>query len=1056
MKLKKLLIISCVVIFFITAMTSYLNRVIFPQLVKKIAVERIQDTLKRKVEIGSIHFNWVKGFIIDKIKIYEKDSPDIVFAQAEQVSFGILFFPGFKHYRITIPFINVLSPSVHLLKNSAGQWNFSDMSPGTSSASTSTSNPENKTSGPEIAWGGITISNGKFQVDDDSNPHHWSEYFDNINLKLSLSYKGINYNFTADIPDKNGFIGATVYFQPLSKDTQAQIHLKNIDTASYLSLINIPEVQLNSGIINEVNLNISRTQNKISAQGDVSMKNLDMAYHDQTFKGDIEFNDLYTLYENGDINAHGQLALKHMQSNIPGLSTSGSVEAKVESFELTNNGISFVGSLHGQGIMINLKDRHVQMSDVGLDNIKIRKDPDGIQSVGSISTKDLIVQWPNQKLQGDISLKAVTLKMKNENEISLEGEMEANNFSINIDDKTFSAHHILLEDAQLKILDQKNVSINTNLSLQEMVLGFDKKTLTSSSIKTDRLFFNLNDGIIKINTTINATQSRFKLDGQKYLEASPRLELDLQYPLDKPQELTYKGSLTLSDGHIQGFAPIQTLDNIELDTDFQNDLATINALSLNILDTNIHINGTVKNFKAPWLDILAEADDLNLAKIKEIAPNFIDAYGLNLEGSSFVKIQFNGLATNPLSAKILAVASFKNINASSSKWHQEIKHITGIIEATPNTLTWRDFTGSYKDKNYTLAGSLNDFKNPNILFTLEGGDLTLKADLSKNNDLINIHSLSGKYLNIPFNTQGNITLNKDQGPAFDITTNASLLLEDLIKELPDEQIKNLETLSPSGLVSMTADLKGTGWDWKAYTLNANASCPQLTLAGYKMNDLKISVDQQEGKVKNLIFDGKLYNGTVHAVGSLDLTGKGMPYDLALNVDDTDLHLLKMDSPLKMEEIDGKFYFTTVAHGTLADFKNNLHATGSMAIREGFLAEFNLFKGLLSVLNDAMRLGQVEITDVEGNFTIDDQKINTENLRLKGPTIVLLGKGWVNFDELCDLNMTVDLSSGVVPAIAHDVLNTLNIHIYDKISDPKFKKKISVPQVINTLLKNLLQ
>ena len=58
--------------------------------------------------------------------------------------------------------------------------------------------------------------------------------------------------------------------------------------------------------------------------------------------------------------------------------------------------------------------------------------------------------------------------------------------------------------------------------------------------------------------------------------------------------------------------------------------------------------------------------------------------------------------------------------------------------------------------------------------------------------------------------------------------------------------------------------------------------------------------------------------------------------------------------------------------------------------------------------------------------------------------------------MCDLNVTVDLSSGTVPAIAHDVLNTLNIHIYDKITNPKFKKKISVPQVINTLLKNLLQ
>jgi len=220
--------------------------------------------------------------------------------------------------------------------------------------------------------------------------------------------------------------------------------------------------------------------------------------------------------------------------------------------------------------------------------------------------------------------------------------------------------------------------------------------------------------------------------------------------------------------------------------------------------------------------------------------------------------------------------------------------------------------------------------------------------------------------------------------------------------------------------------------------------------------MKISINQEEGRVKGLTLDGKLYDGTVHAVGSLDLLGRGIPYELALNIDRADMHQFKMDSPLKMNEINGKFYFTSLVHGKVADFKNNLHATGSLAIRDGYLGEFNLFKGLLDVLNDGTNLGKVEITDVEANFTIDNQKISTENLRLKGPTIVLLGQGWVNFDQICDLNMKVDLSSGSIPDIAHDMLKSLSIRIYDKISNPKFGKKISVPQVINTLIKNLWQ
>jgi hypothetical protein len=1055
MKFKKALIIICSIVFFLTALTFYLNRVIFPQLIKKITVERIEEALKRNVEVGSIHFSWFRGLIIDKIKIYEKNSTDTIFAQADQVSFGILFFPGFKHYRVTIPFINVRSPSVHLIRTGEDTWNFSDMYTPPSAAAVQAPAATKKTSPFEIAWGGITVSDGKFLVDDVSSSHKWSEYFDNINLKLSLSYKGISYNFNADIPGKKGFIGATVYYQPLTKNTQAQIRLRNIDTASYLSLVTIPDVHLKSGVIKEINLNIDYTENKTSAQGEVIMKDLDITNQDQSFKGDIEIRDLDAQYQNGDISARGQMALSNMETKVPGLSAGGSVQTKVNDFEFTKEGVTFTGSLHAQHLFVNLEDRQVKVAGVTLDNIKVKKDKNGIQSVGSIATQGLFVQWPIQKLEGDIALKNMTMRMKDENDISLQGELQADNFSTSLNDKTLSSRHILLENILLNITDQKNVALNTKLSLDEMRLSLGDKILISGSIKTDKLLFNLDDDIIKITTTLNSSNGKVVLDHHKIIEANPQLELNLQMPLNDPKQTIYKGSITLSDGHIQGFAPIQSLGNIELDTDFQNDEATINALSVNILDTNLRINGTVKDFKHPLLNIIAEADELNLSKIEDIAPQLVKQYGLVFDGTSFVKVKFEGLASDPLAGKILAVASVKNASISSSKLHQQIKNITGIIEATPDSLKWRDTTASYQGRKYNLSGSLENFKNPRIITTLSGPGLELNADLVKKNDLVTINSLSGKYLNAAFNSKGTITLPVGHEPVFDINSNISFLLEDLIKDLPAVQRTSIQPLHPTGVVSMTANLEGTALDWKNYSINATITGPVVRLAGYSLTDMKIGINQNKGKIKNLTFDGKLYDGTVHAVGSLDFAGK-MPYELAFNIDNTDMRKLKMDSPLKMEEIDGKFFLTTIAHGTVADFKNNLHATGSMAIRDGFLAEFNIFKGLLSVLNDVMRLGQVEITDVESNFTIDDQKINTDNLRLKGPTIVLLGKGWVNFDQMCDLNITVDLSSGVVPAIADDVLKTLNIHIYDKIADPKFKKKISVPQVLNTLLKNLLQ
>ena len=103
------------------------------------------------------------------------------------------------------------------------------------------------------------------------------------------------------------------------------------------------------------------------------------------------------------------------------------------------------------------------------------------------------------------------------------------------------------------------------------------------------------------------------------------------------------------------------------------------------------------------------------------------------------------------------MASVKNVDVSSSKLHQHIKNITGIIEVTPDSLQWRDFTATYQGQRYTLSGSMDNFKNPKILTSLDGPALQLKADIVKHHDIITINTLSGKYLNAAFDSKGSIT-----------------------------------------------------------------------------------------------------------------------------------------------------------------------------------------------------------------------------------------------------------------------------------------------------------
>jgi hypothetical protein len=301
---------------------------------------------------------------------------------------------------------------------------------------------------------------------------------------------------------------------------------------------------------------------------------------------------------------------------------------------------------------------------------------------------------------------------------------------------------------------------------------------------------------------------------------------------------------------------------------------------------------------------------------------------------------------------------------------------------------------------------------------------------------------------------GKISLPENQGPLVDIKTSIKLDIEKALPLLPSEQRKLIEPLGLKGDVTIEGNIGGNINDWKKLSSNATIKSPKLTVMGYNIDDITINVNQNEGKISNSTIDATAYAGKVHTVINLDLNDTAMPFDVAFNIDALDLQNLKKDIPqLTGKDVKGKFYLTTVGKGNASDL-TNMTAKGSLAIREGFLTEFKIFEGLLGILNEVMRLGQLQITDVDGNFTVENKKITTENLRLISPTIVLLTQGWVDLNQMCDLRVSVDMTSGVIPPVAEQVLRTLNIHIYDKISAPKFNKKISVPQVLNSIIKTI--
>ena len=111
---------------FFVGLTIYVNRILLPIQVKKIAITQAQRYLKRRVDISSIHFSWVKGFVLEGVTVNQKDSSETLF-KAERINLGVIFIPGFKQHQLTFPYITVEKPYVRLQRLKDSTWNFSDL-----------------------------------------------------------------------------------------------------------------------------------------------------------------------------------------------------------------------------------------------------------------------------------------------------------------------------------------------------------------------------------------------------------------------------------------------------------------------------------------------------------------------------------------------------------------------------------------------------------------------------------------------------------------------------------------------------------------------------------------------------------------------------------------------------------------------------------------------------------------------------------------------------------------------------------------------------------------
>ncbi len=978
------IIISLSVIFFLTALTFWANRIYFPTVIHKIAIEEAQKFLKRKIEIESLRFNWLKGVVLNNVKVYQKESSTEVLVEAEKVSIGLIFIPGFKQHTLILPFINIQSPSLHLIHQANGQWNFSDL---LSPAATANEKP----SPLSISVGSIHLLNGKIRLDDVQPQGLWTEFFDQINLKVGLSYKGISFDGSLTLPKKDGMLSVNGSYQPLNQSLNSALIIKNIKPLDYLKIIPVQlPFTLTSGTINDLNAHLDYSKEKINVQGAWSIKNIDMNLADQNIKADIDALGADISLEKGKTLIKGDFSFAKTKITTPTYSITGSFKSSIDHFVMNSpEDITIKASLQTDNITVQLPHNQSFQGQINalISMGHLQKDSASLEGNLSINQTFLSL-GDKQNITGHLTLNNIKL-IKDKNIYSTTTDLRFNNFNLQLPGQMFKGE---LNASNLTIhMDAKNnIKIQSPLELTNLGITTDNATIKGALLfKSIKAMYDQNNQTIDAQTQGTLDKFTMDLGKQGTLHTNAHFDMHILLPIKNPSGLDYKGSLAIEEARFEGL-PLGTIKDINLTADLSTDTANIQNLSFNLLDTPIKAKGSITNFLKPQLNMQAESSRFDLNKIKDIAPDLLKAYGLTIDGESSFNLKFEGPLNDPLNAKINALATLKDVNIQSSTLKQSFNNISAILKADGDSISWHDFTATIMDKPFVSTGDLTNFKNPKINASLSWQGIEIKTKIYKDDNLINIQDLDGHYQSATFSANGTVDLSSKL-PQLDLKSILKIKLEDLTTILPNLK-KDLDPLKLSGLVTANTTLTGSASDWKNWTLKTSALSELITVYGFKFNNFNGAINQEEGKIKKFNITSKFYDGDLNILTTADIRDTSIPFNTALHIENVNLEKLIKDTGAKDEDLRGFIALTTVVNGTIKDILN-IKGNGSLNISQGYL-----MKKEFSSLFVISELSNLIFTDATANFEIANQEVSTDNFMLKSEGAILNGKGTIGFNH----------------------------------------------------------
>lgn len=338
----------------------------------------------------------------------------------------------------------------------------------------------------------------------------------------------------------------------------------------------------------------------------------------------------------------------------------------------------------------------------------------------------------------------------------------------------------------------------------------------------------------------------------------------------------------------------------------------------------------------------------------------------------------------------------------------------------------------------------------------EAKDLFLESIFAIDGKQVALSKFSGKYINSEFSFSGGIDATDFSGIKADINARLNIDLNDIKEPLKKFKDK-IERIKPGGRLQVDVNLKGNINDIKSCAVEAKLSSSSLSVYGLKSQDFLLAYSQQNGIGNIPLMHLSLYNGSIDAIGEINLASQDLPYSLSADIKGIKLEKLKLDTPARDKDISGILQAQAKINGFFGDLYR-LSGAGTIIINDGRLWQLNLFKGIGTMLFSS-DFTDVVFSEASCGFVVQDKYILTDNLKLKSNLCDISGTAKIGFDSSIDAALNVEVSdeaplTGTIRDITTAILGAAKrfavIRITGTLGEPEYEFKPAVADILKSL------